>query len=317
MTERWHWLSAEISTGNTKRLTPPSYNVLGYPSIKNDVVYFTASYGGNDDVYALKMSEGKIYKITNGPLGNYFVNAGNDKITWSSFTSEGYQLMQLNEKDIVWQEVTTASTEKLEEKMELAKSDAVSDILVNKLPQRNFETADYKKSTKLLNLHSWRPYYEDPIFTFSLYGQNVLNTLQTELYYIYNQNEKTNGAGFNTTFGGLFPYLSHGTEYTFNREAAIGNRLNQWDQLDRRIGLSIPLNRISGQTFKNLTSAVFMCCGMNLIKAFIKTPLVILFQLSHPFSFHLGNKCKGLCSIFFRGLGIIYLLQLPACDYKI
>jgi hypothetical protein len=295
--------SAEISTGNTKRLTPPSYNVLGYPSIKNDVVYFTASYWGNDDVYALKLVDGKIYKITNGPLGNYFVNAGNDKVTWSSFTSEGYQLMQLNEKDIVWQEVSTASTEKLEEKMALAKSGAVSDILVNKLPQRNFAAGDYKKGTKLLNLHSWRPNYEDPIFTFSVFGQNVLNTLQTELYYTYNQNEKTNGAGFNTTFGGWFPHVTAGTEYTFNREAAVGSRLHQWNQLDSRIGLSIPLNKTKGQAFRNFSISSFYVLRNEFNKGFYKDSIgnTSFSYLSNSISF--GQQVQRAVQHIFPRLG--------------
>ena len=66
------------------------------------------------------------------------------------------------------------------------------DILLSKIQPRNYSVNKYNKGTRLLNFHSWRPYYEDPIYTFSLYGENVLNTLQTELYYLYNENEKTN-----------------------------------------------------------------------------------------------------------------------------
>ena len=76
------------------RLTPPSFNVIGYPCVHNGIIYFTASFNGNDDVFALRISEKKIYKISDGPLGNYYPNAGNGKITWSSFTAEGYQLKQ-------------------------------------------------------------------------------------------------------------------------------------------------------------------------------------------------------------------------------
>ena len=90
-----------------------------------------------------------------------------------------------------------------------------SEILSGNVTKRNFPVSKYSKGTGLLNFHSWRPYYEDPEFTFSLYGENVLNTLQTELYYLYNQNENTNAVGFNAVYGGWFPYLSVGTQYTF------------------------------------------------------------------------------------------------------
>ena len=242
---------AEITSGNTVRLTPPSFNVVGYPSVNNGIIYFTASYAGNDDVFALRMKDKKIFKISDGPLGNYYVNAGNAKITWSAFTAEGYQLKQLNEKDIVWKEIGIAVAEKLTDKFPVSLANDFGDVLLNKIKQRNFPVSKYKKGTKLLNFHSWRPYYEDPIFTFSLYGENVLNTLQTELYYLYNENEKTNAVGFSGVYGAMFPYLSFGTEMTFNRETPIGNKTRKWNQLDTRIGLSIPLRFTSGQMFKN------------------------------------------------------------------
>ncbi|MBN8674034.1 MAG: hypothetical protein J0L56_07865 [Chitinophagales bacterium] len=243
---------AEISSGNIIRLTTPSYHVLGYPCVSEGVVYFTASYAGNDDVFALQLSDKKVFKISNGPLGNYYVNVAGGKISWSSFTAEGYQLQQMPLAAISKTEITEPLPTEADSKFTIAGTEQVSDILLSKVGEREFSTEKYKKGTRLLNFHSWRPYYEDPIFTFSLYGENVLNTLQTELYYLYNQDEKTNAVGFSTVFGGLFPYLSLGTEYTFNRERTVGNRLRQWDQLDSRIGLNVPLNFTTGRSFKQL-----------------------------------------------------------------
>ncbi len=249
--------TAEISTGNTTRLTNPSFNVVGYPCVNNGIIYFTANYGGNDDVFALRMSDRKIFKISDGPLGNYFVNVGNGKITWSAFTAEGYQLKQITEKDIVWNEVGAAATDNLTEKYTVSHAQEFGDILLNKVPQRQFPVSKYKKGTRLLNFHSWRPYYFDPVFTFSVYGENVLNTLQTELYYSYNQNDKTNAVGINAVYGAWFPYLNLGTEFTFDREGITANKLRKWKQLDSRIGLSVPLSFTSGQTFKNFNISSF------------------------------------------------------------
>ncbi|MBL7750630.1 MAG: hypothetical protein JNN29_04565, partial [Chitinophagaceae bacterium] len=107
-------------------------------------------------------------------------------------------------------------------------------------------------ATRLLNFHSWRPYYEDPEFRFSLYGNNVLNTLESEWYYLYNQNEKTHALGITETFGGWFPYLSVGTQLTFARQDSVNSQLRQWNQLDTRIGFNIPLNLTRGRFFNFL-----------------------------------------------------------------
>ncbi len=242
---------AEIATGNIMRLTTPSYNVVGYPCVSNGMIYFTATFNGNDDVFALRLSDKKILRASNGPLGNYFVNAANGKITWSAFTAEGYQLKQKEEKDIQWEEVSMAMQETLTEKFPVANENAAGDVLLTKTPERNFTVKNYSKGKGLFNFHSWRPYYEDPVFTYSIYGENILNTFQTELFYLYNQNDKTHAVGFNGVYGGWFPYINFGTQHTFSQEAVVGNRIRQWNQLDSHIGLSIPLNFTSGQTFKN------------------------------------------------------------------
>ncbi len=244
---------ADLSTGSIERLTAPSYNVSGYPCVNNGIIYFTASYGGNDDVFAIRLNDRKIFRITNGTLGNYFVNASNGKITWSAFTAEGYQLQQIDEKDIQWTPVAEGGLENVTTKFPVSHSNEVGDVLLNPVVNRHFPIGKYSKGTGLFNFHSWRPYYEDPEFTFSIYGGNILNTTETELYYLYNKDEKTNAAGFNFTYGGWFPYLSVGTQYTFDRQRVAGNKVKQWDQLDSRIGLSIPLSWISGKAFNRLT----------------------------------------------------------------
>lgn len=262
--------TAEISTGNTMRLTPPSYNVVGYPFVSNGVIYFTANYGGNDDVFALRIGEKKIYKLSNGPLGNYFVNAGGGKITWSAFTAEGYQLKQVDEKSLEWKETGAAATESLNGKFPVSMGNETGDVLLGKIPARNFPASEYRKGKNLLNIHSWRPYYEDPVFTYSVYGQNILNTLQTEFYYSYNQNDRNSSVGFNAVYGRWFPYLNLGSEFTFDRQLVTGNKIRHFDQLDNLAGLSIPLSTIKGRTFRNFNAGAFYVLRHEFNKGFFK-----------------------------------------------
>jgi len=277
--------TAEIATGNTMRLLPASFNVVGFPCVNNGLIYFTATYEGNDDVFAYRMNDKKLFKISDGPLGNYYVNAGQGKITWSSFTAEGYQLQQIAEKDIQLKEVNVAVTQPLLEKFPVSLSKQYGDIL-GTVPDRNFPVSNYKKSTRLLNFHSWRPNYDDPIFTFSVYGQNVLNTLQTELFYSYNRNDGVSSTGVNAVFGGWFPNINVGTEYTFNRQGIIGNKIRQWDQLDTRLGLSIPLDKTSGQTYKSFNLSSYYVLRNEFNKGFYKDSLgaTSFSYLSHSIS---------------------------------
>lgn len=262
----------ELSSGKITRLIPASYNVAGYPCVNDNKIYFTASYEGNDDVFVLEMSNRKIYRLTRGPLGNYFVNAGNGKISWSAFTAEGYQLKQADESSMQKEEMGEASLSTLAPRFEVSYATEPGNVL-SRIPARSFATSKYRKGTRLLNFHSWRPYYSDPIFTYSLYGENVLNTLQSELYYLYNQNEKTSAAGFATTYAGWFPWLTLGTEYTFNRNTTIGNRVRQWNQLDTRAGLSIPLEWAGRRTYKGFNLGSYYVLRNEFNQGFYKDSL--------------------------------------------
>ncbi len=279
-------VKADPVKGTVTRLTNPSYNVLGYPCVTGTHIYFTASYGGNDDLFAFRLADEKLLKITNGPTGNYFVNAGNGKLTWSVFTAEGYQLRQLALDKLESTEVNESQQSQLIEKAKVSHSDSPGDILLTAVPNRQFSSGKYPKGKGLFNFHSWRPYYSDPVFTYSLYGENVLNTFQSELYYLYNQNEKTSAVGFTGTYGGWFPWLTAGTEYTFNRSAEFGSGTRQWDQIDSRVGLSIPLSYSKGQTFRNFNAGSFYVLRNEFNKGFFKDSLgnTSLSYLLHTFS---------------------------------
>lgn len=239
-------------TGSIERLTTPTFKVLGFLNVDKGNVYFTASFSGNDDLFVLDLATKQVHQLTHDELGNYFVNVKDDKMVYSSFTADGYQLKQKVLPSKTGNEINMKDVQDAPGRFPVARSGEYSRLLLNDLPQRNFPSSTYRKGTRLFNFHSWRPYYEDPVFTFSLYGENVLNTFQTEIYYLYNRNEKTNATGFTATLGSLFPYITVGSELTFNRSDSVSNKLKEWNQLDTRIGLSIPLNFSGGRFFRFL-----------------------------------------------------------------
>jgi hypothetical protein len=243
---------ADISTGGVERLTTPSYGVVGYPSVNDGVVYFTASFSGNDELYALRLGDKKVYKLTQTSLGNYFVSASAQKLVWSRFTAGGYQLKEMNSDTSGWKEASEMEITTPIPTFPIAHGSELHDILLNEVPDRKFNESKYKQGGHLFHFHSWRPYVEDPDFTYSIYSDNILNTLSTELFYHYNRDDKTNGVGVNFLYGGWYPYINGGMEYTFNQPISINNIPSNINQLEARIGLSLPLDFTRGRSYKSL-----------------------------------------------------------------
>lgn len=240
------------ANGSVTRITPPSYHVIGFPNVQGDKVYFTASFNGNDDLFMVQLNDNKIFQVTNAATGNYFPSASTNSIVYSNFTADGYQLKALDIDKLQLSEISEAAFQAPPNSYPVALENEFKSQLIIEIPTRIYPTSKYRKATGLFNFHSWRPYYEDPVFTYTLYGENILNTLQTELYYSYNQDDRTSAAGLSATFGALFPYLSAGTEYTFKRTDTLNGITRQWNQLDTRVGMNFPLNFSGGRYFRSL-----------------------------------------------------------------
>lgn len=263
-----------IATGELKYLTNPSYNVVGYPNVAGAYVYFSASFGGIDNIFRVPLNGGEPEEMeSRWELGNYQVNVANNKISWTAFTAEGYQLQQTDLSAVTWKPVPALLVDRLAVNYPVGQANSVEELLQGKTGSRQFTSKSYSKSTRLFNFHSWRPYYEDPEFTFSIYGQNILNTLETQLYYLYNENERTSAAGVSAVYGKWFTHLNIGSQYTFGRQQQIGNRIRTWDQLDTRIGLSIPLSWAKKQTFRSFSVGSNLYYNREFNKGFYKDSL--------------------------------------------
>lgn len=243
---------ASITVGSVERLTIPSYGVIGYLNVNNGIVYFTGSFSGNDELYALQLSDKKVYRITQTRLGNYFVNATNNKMVWSGFTAEGYQLKEMNLDKSKWTEINEIEIKDAAVEFPVAHSNELHDILLQQVPDRKFGVEKYKQDGHLFRFHSWRPYFEDPDFTYSIYSDNILNTLSTELFYHYNRSDESNGVGVNLVYGGFYPFINGGLENTFDQPVVINNTPFEINKLEARIGLSFPFVFTNGLTIKNL-----------------------------------------------------------------
>jgi len=241
--QRYH-----LASGKWDVLIPPTFHTIGLPFVSGGTVYFMSNLEGNDDLYAYRMKEGRTFQLTRDQTGNYFPSAYRDTLAWSHFTSRGLRLRKLAMDKLLWSEVSP---------MQWGEAAVLFPVASTKpllpLPTERFSEKRYRQSAGLFNFHSWIPNYEDPEFTFSLYGDNILSTFSNELFYRYNQNERSHGVGWNTSFSGLYPVINGGIEYTFGRDLVFdSSRVASFDQVEARIGYDIPLNFTKGKTYKFL-----------------------------------------------------------------
>ena len=241
-----------ITTGQFETLLPPAKSTIGFPFVYKGDIYFVSSLSANDEIYRLRLKDKKLFQLTTGETGHYFPNVYADTITFSHFTSNGYAIEQKALADISPIEINPIQLDEEIIPFEIAGAKEEANLLAT--PTAAYPVTKYKKSAGLFNFHSWSPDYTDPEFSFSVFGDNILSTFTSELFYRYNRNESSHATGFNLAYGGLFPVINTGVDYTFDRHVRTETKTYTLNQLEARVGYSLPFNFTKGKTYKLLNA---------------------------------------------------------------
>ncbi len=237
-------------------LLPYANRLISYINVQHDTVLFTITNKGRDEIWAIidrKENKGP-FRLASYSTGLYqaaLLPGG--KLVSAAFTADGYRLASLQPK---WEKAEAATT-----LTPLYVPGVFSETDHTAIPDRfmrsrfaPYEVTKYRKSFQLVNFHSYRPYFEDPEYSFTVYGENVLNTLRSELAYTYNQNEGSHKLGYNGIFGGTYLQPVFGISQTWQRSAFFsGDTVVNWNELVGYAGLQLPLNLSGGKQFRYLT----------------------------------------------------------------
>jgi hypothetical protein len=254
----------DIKTGDAKYLLPFSYQPIVFPVVKNDTVYFSATTGIDDKLFALSLKTNKLFGLKNpnvgGAVGNYQPTISDTKFAWVGLTAVGYQVNEVAKKDMQWAPIAdNALPGTLPDFGISALKRDNSTNLVAKIKNDSLPITKYKKSHHLFNFHSIIPDFNDPNYTLSLAGENVLNTLQTNLSFTYNRDEGYKDFGFDAIYGALFPYLSAGADYIIDRRGFYNGGNIYWNETELHGGLELPFNLTRGKhsTFLQIGSDLY------------------------------------------------------------
>jgi hypothetical protein len=240
-----------IQSRVTDTLIPFSNRVINYLQVQHDTLLFNASYKGQDGQFAYVLSSKTIYQLATYSTGIYQSALQNDgSLVASVFTADGYRLASIKPS---WDKVDFSQGALADLYIAPAFNPADHHFL-STLQPRTFQTKKYRKASGLINFHSWRPYYDDPEFSFTIYGQNVLNTFQSELAYTYNQNEGSSKVGYTGIYGATYLQPFFSVNQTWDRNALYNPTTRVfWNEFNANAGLQLPLNLSGGKQYRYLT----------------------------------------------------------------
>lgn len=242
----------DVKTGNIKYLLPFSYQPIAFPTVQGSMIYFSATSGIYDRLFALDVNLGKLSQVSMDNASQYQPAVGQNKLAWVEQTAHGYQLQQKNKNAAKWLVLPGMRGGLPDFKISALKKDSATNLLTSG-SNKPLPVTSYNKAYQLFNFHSLIPDFTDPNYTLSLVGENVLNTFQSQLSFNYNRVEGYKQFGFDAVYGALFPYITAGYNYTLDRRGLYnGNRI-YWNESDLHGGLRLPLNFSRGRQLTGLT----------------------------------------------------------------
>jgi len=246
----------DTDNGEHEFITGPAIAVMGYPVVEHDTVYFTAAGATTDELYAVSLTDKKLYRLVNvSPegIGAYQPAVGNNTLSYTSFTSYGFRIQGTSLSNLKWEPVENPIVSVAQGGIDFTKEKGAA-VLPGIQPSSVAATR-YSKDFHFFNFHSLLPYISDPDYTLSIVGENVLNTMESEVFLGYNRNEGYKQVGLNMTYGGWFPHINIGGNYVFDRKDVVSlNKPLYWNEANVNGGLSLPLNLSKGRslTFLNM-----------------------------------------------------------------
>ncbi len=248
-------MQIDLASGRQQVLVDWSFDVLGYISVAGDRIFFTRTTNGEDRGFC--WLNGQVFRLqTYAGTGNYQLAAGYGKITWNSFSSAGYRLQVTGIQDAFSKKPEVFNVFDTSEKHEVYNLDHPPFQIPFPIPDTVFPVVRYPAFSHPFNFHSWRPFFNDPDYTLSLLGQNVLNSFQSEIYVGYNSDEQYKKTGMDFTYGGFFPVLNIGTEYRIDRSGYYKGQKIYWNELLPYAGISVPLNLSRGRWLTSLEGGI-------------------------------------------------------------
>lgn len=186
-------LKYDIASKQTTELTPWSHHVIEAFSVGNNEVYYTASYSGINNVYAVSMAGDKqIKQLSSVKIGVNMPNISPDEKTlmMSEFDLMGEQLTKQTIDLASAKTISLREPEDMNDIFRIKTTAVEHDVTLNRIPQNTFEVKKYKGLFRGAKLHTWGINSSLDNLGVSIKVDNILNDMQLRVTGGYNRNEK-------------------------------------------------------------------------------------------------------------------------------
>ncbi len=226
-----------------------------------DYVLFSGGYTGIDNIYAVKISSGEVFRITSVRFGAYepVVSPDGSKILYAAYTADGYKIREMDLNVNEWERWSGKSETDIlfhKKSYEIEGKD-LSHLEVD----TTYQVEKYNSWTSgLFNIYGWFPIPSPPEYGLEFYTRNIMSTLRGTLGVTYNTNEDQFRYFAHAEYAALYPIIDVGFQHGRRRSDDITDVSEipeyyeqEWRENVVSAGLKFPFKLTQGTHHTRLT----------------------------------------------------------------
>ncbi len=245
----------DLKTNSSEFLIPFSYNVVGFPLMRHDTIYYSSSNKKNDELFAYTLRDKKIFMVRTkeGSIGKYHVALNDTSVSWSAFTSQGLRIQEVPRSKLSFTEIPFRKHPLVTSNFGLFAINNINSNLIYGRTDSAYPSVKYSALSHPVNFHSIIPGVDDPVYSLTLQGENMLNTIQTEIKVSYNRADESKTVGGSIAYARWFPVITGGMDFNIDRRILRRDTFIYYNAYEPYAGFYIPLNFSKGRSFTSLT----------------------------------------------------------------
>jgi hypothetical protein len=256
-------------------VVPPSNENIGHPILYGDYLLFNSPVSGIDNIYAINMSTGERFQITNSRHGAYNPSVASDgkTIAYNDQTRDGLDVVKISFDPSGWKRIQSTIEEPQFYK-HLVEQEGHPDFLSG-VQIKDFPVTKYSKLKGMINPYSWGLNVQTDLTqaTIGISSKDILSTTSINLGYVFDINERTGAYKAQVSYQGLFPIIDVSASYSdrsvnegeiiYYRVFKAGQTKNtvtykdnltfNWKEKNVEAGLRIPLTLTNSRYSTNVT----------------------------------------------------------------
>ncbi|MEM1137759.1 MAG: hypothetical protein AAGI07_18110 [Bacteroidota bacterium] len=227
-------IKVNIANGTVDFLTDFSTEQLSNPFPKGNKVYYSATYTGINNIFAVDTESKQISQITSSRFGAFqpAVSPSGSKLVYSDYTALGYELKEVElNTPLLTVSNNNLPTSMIDFHQPIVKQE--EGAIFNRVGTETFPTKKFSKLSGFINPHSLQAFPFHPNYSAEIQFENKFQTMNGALGYNYNVNENTGGFFANIAYAQFFPVIEGGIRFdnTRSRTAFLANSIVRNDTL--------------------------------------------------------------------------------------